>query len=428
MSDRELQSILDNSAAVIEVKDVSGRYLRINRRFEEIFGLDQSEVLGKTDYDLFPREIADLFQTNDLAVMQAAGPLEFEETAPHQDGPHNYISIKFPLFDDAGAMYATAGILTDITDHKRAEEKMRDSEELFRSIFENSQIGIGLFKIDSQEHISNRALHEMLGYTREELSCVEQWDEIVPAEERVACAQRYAELIQGKRETDEYEQHFIRSDGRIVLGNSKFQLLRDAAGKPQCIVGLTEDITERTRAKEALQASEQLFRSVFENAQIGISILDVAMGELHTNNALHEMLGCTREDLSSLAKWDVIVHPEELHSGARRYAQLVAGERDSDAWEQRFVRRDGRLVIANGRFSVIRDGAGKPRYVLNLSEDITERKLAEEARNRAMQQVQLILESTGQGIFGIDLQGNCSLINRAACELMGYTPEEVLGR
>src|SRR6516162_6085070 len=268
----------------------------------------------------------------------------------------------------------------------------------------------------------------MLDYTGEELSRLDQWDAIVPKEDRDACGRRYAELVEGKRETDEYQQRFIRRDGRIVLGNGKFQLLRDTAGKPQCIVGLTEDITERTRAKEALQASEQLFRSVFENAQIGISILDVALGELHTNNALHEMLGCTREDLSSLAKWDVIVHPEELHSGARRYAQLVAGERDSDAWEQRFVRRDGRLVIANGRFSVIRDGAGKPHYVLNLSEDITERKLAEEARNRAMQQVQLILESTGQGIFGFDLQGNCSLINRAACELMGYTPEEVLGR
>jgi two-component system sensor histidine kinase/response regulator len=92
----------------------------------------------------------------------------------------------------------------------------------------------------------------MLGYSGAELSCVERWDEIAPQEERAVCAQRYAELIQGKRERDEDEQHFIRRDGRIVLGNGRFQLLRDATGKPEYIVGLTEDITEHKRTQEAL--------------------------------------------------------------------------------------------------------------------------------------------------------------------------------
>src|ERR1700739_3839700 len=99
MSDRELQSILDNSTAVIQVKDLSGRYLRINRRFEEIFGLDRSEILGMTEHEFVPQEMADRFRANDLEVMRTGQPLQFEETAPHQDGLHHYISIKFPLFD-----------------------------------------------------------------------------------------------------------------------------------------------------------------------------------------------------------------------------------------------------------------------------------------------------------------------------------------
>jgi PAS domain S-box-containing protein len=107
MSDRELQSILDNSTAVIRVKDVSGRYLRINRRFEEIFGLGRSEIFGKTDHELFLREVADRFRANGLGVMQTARPLEFEETAPHKDGPHDYISIKFLLDNDAGMVCAS---------------------------------------------------------------------------------------------------------------------------------------------------------------------------------------------------------------------------------------------------------------------------------------------------------------------------------
>ena len=430
-NERLFRSIFGNSQIGISFFNIDGQAIFTNRAFQEMLGYSEEELsrLEKWDEIIHPEERVAGAERYSQLVQGKREKDEWEQRFVRRGGRIVVANARFSVIRGTdGKPQYVASLTEDITEKKQAEEKLREREQLFRSIFEGTQVGIGVYKIDTNEHFSNRALHEMLDYTGEELSRLDQWDAIVPKEDRDAYAQRYAELVEGKRETDEYQQRFIRRDGRIVLGNGKFQLLRDTAGKPQCIVGLTEDITERTRAKEALQASEQLFRTVFENAQIGISILDAATGEFHTNSALHEMLGCTREDLSSLAKWDLIVHPEELHSGARRYAQLVAGERDGDAWEQRFVRRDGRVVIANGRFSVIRDGAGKPHYVLNLSEDITERKLAEEARNRAMQQVQLILESTGQGIFGIDLQGNCSLINRAACELMGYTPEEVLGR
>jgi len=157
-----------------------------------------------------------------------------------------------------GKIIGAVVTVIDVAERKRAEEKVRTSEQLFRSIFENSQIGIGLFKIDRHEHVSNRALHEMLGYSGKELSRVEQWDEIVLPEERITFAQRYAELIHGQRETDEYEQHFIRRDGRIVLGSGRFQLLRDASGKPQYVVGLTEDITERRLAEVELRRAKEI--------------------------------------------------------------------------------------------------------------------------------------------------------------------------
>src|SRR6516162_6284187 len=86
MSEQELQSILDNSNAVIYVKDTDGRYLRINRRFEDLFGVSRTEVFGKTDYDLFPREMADRYHTHDQEVMRVAQSLEFEEIASQEDG------------------------------------------------------------------------------------------------------------------------------------------------------------------------------------------------------------------------------------------------------------------------------------------------------------------------------------------------------
>jgi two-component system sensor histidine kinase/response regulator len=186
--------------------------------------------------------------------------------------------------------------------------------------------------------------------------------------------------------------------------------------------------TRAQTVKNGPQASEQLFRSVFDNAQIGISFFNIDGQAVFTNRAFQEMLGYTEKELSQLEKWDEIIHPDERVSGAKRYAELVQGKREKDEWEQRLVRRDGRVVVTNARFSLIRDAAGKPQYVTSLTEDITESKRAQEERNRVTQQVEMLLECTGQGIYGIDLQGNCTFINRATCEMIGYGPKETLGR
>src|SRR5580704_6641626 len=558
MSDRELQSILDNSTAVVQVKDLSGRYVRINRRFEEIFGLDRSQILGKTDHDLFPKEIADRFRANDVEVAQTGRPLQFEEIAPHKDGPHDYISIKFPLFDDLGLVYATAGIFTDITDRKRAERRLRDSEQLFRSVFENNQIGISFFNIDGHAVFTNRAFQEMLGYTEKELKHLEKWDELIHPDERVSGAKRYAELVEGKRDKDEWEQRFLHRDGRIVVTNARFSLVRDAAGKPQYVTSLTEDITEskrareernrvtqqmqmllqstgqgiygidlqgsctfinratcemlgyrpeealgrnmhelihhhkpdgspypveecpfyralkkgegcradteviwrrdgsaiaveyssfpileegritgavvtvvdvteRKRAEEKVRASEQLFRSIFENAQVGISLYSVSGAQYFTNRALRKMLGYNHDELSAVEKWSRIVHPDERVSEAERHSALLEGKSDGDAWEQRFVHSDGRIVNTSRKVSVLRDATGKPQYILNMTEDVTERLQSKEALQASEQLFRSIFENAqiGIGVFKIDKRELSP--NRALQEMLGYSEKE-LGR
>jgi PAS domain S-box-containing protein len=120
-----LQAIINNSNAVIYVKDLEGRYLLINRRFEELFHFDREEIVGKNDYEIFPGKTADDFRAVDQRVLAAGTVLEVEEVAPHDDGPHTYISIKSPLSDTKGVPYAVCGISTDITRRKRDENEIR---------------------------------------------------------------------------------------------------------------------------------------------------------------------------------------------------------------------------------------------------------------------------------------------------------------
>src|SRR6185312_963187 len=104
-SEGQLQGILDNTTAVVYLKDLDSRYLLINRRYEELFSVTKAEVIGKTDYDVFPKYVADALRAADRKVLKAGHAVEVEETVPHKEGPHTYISVKFPMLGSSGEPY-----------------------------------------------------------------------------------------------------------------------------------------------------------------------------------------------------------------------------------------------------------------------------------------------------------------------------------
>ncbi|WP_437834539.1 response regulator [Sorangium sp. So ce1153] len=131
-----LRAIIDNSTAMVYVKDLQGRYLLINRRFKQLFHATAEPIVGRTDHELFPPEQAETFRSFDRRVLEAQEPLETEEVLPQDDGMHTYISVKCPLFDAQGEPYAVCAISTDITERKRAEEereRLLASEQAARS-------------------------------------------------------------------------------------------------------------------------------------------------------------------------------------------------------------------------------------------------------------------------------------------------------
>jgi PAS domain S-box-containing protein len=121
-SESRLHAILDNSPAIIFLKDLEGRYLLVNRQFETVFHKTHDYIKGRTDAELFPAMQAAAFRANDIKVLHAGVSMEFEEVALHDDGPHTSIVVKFPLRNADGDIYAVCGIVTDITERKKAEE------------------------------------------------------------------------------------------------------------------------------------------------------------------------------------------------------------------------------------------------------------------------------------------------------------------
>ncbi|WNG44834.1 AAA family ATPase [Archangium minus] len=133
-SQRQLQSIIDNTPALVSIKDSQGRFLLVNRRFERLFGVTAEQLIGKSDEDVFPKELAEEFRAHDREVLAAGRALEWEEEMPHEDGPHTYLSVKFPLKDATVASYALCSISTDITERKRMEVAERFLAEASREL------------------------------------------------------------------------------------------------------------------------------------------------------------------------------------------------------------------------------------------------------------------------------------------------------
>ena len=148
---REITSILKYTPAVVSIKDIEGRYLLVNSRFEELFGVKNEAVRGATDYDIFPRDMADRFRVQDQEVLKKDRSHQVEERIPQTDGIHTYLSVKFPVYDESGHPRGICGIATDITQVKKAQDRLR---RLSGSIMTNQE---------KERSAIARELHDELG-------------------------------------------------------------------------------------------------------------------------------------------------------------------------------------------------------------------------------------------------------------------------
>ena len=243
-SDQLLQAIVDNSATIIFLKDLQGRYLLVNRRYEELFHITKANVLGRTDHDIFPREIAEQFQANDRRVLDAAKPFAVEEYAPHGDGIHSYISVKFPFSAPDGRITGICGIATDITERKQLEAVSRH----LAAIVESSDDAIVSKDLNGIVTSWNKGAERIFGYLAAEI--VGRPVSILAAPDRLdEMPQILAKIRQGQR-VEHYETRRRRKDGTIIDVALTVSPVCDAAGEIIGASKIARDITAQKRFEQ----------------------------------------------------------------------------------------------------------------------------------------------------------------------------------
>ncbi|MFQ4146436.1 PAS domain S-box protein [Chlorogloeopsis sp. ULAP02] len=207
-SEQRFHVFMNNSPTVGFMKDVQGRYVYVNQRFEDIFQVKLADIRGKTDFDRFPIEVAQELSQHDQVVLSTRQTTELEETVPTPDGTlHNWLVFKFPVWDSAGQLFL-GGVAIDISDRKRAEEELRHLSKALESAVE------GISQLDRQGRYLkvNPAYASMLGYQSEEMIGME-WQLIVYPEDREKLSAAYQQMLTNGK--SEVEARAVRKDGSV---------------------------------------------------------------------------------------------------------------------------------------------------------------------------------------------------------------------
>ena len=264
-SEQLLRDIADHTSAVIYVKDLEGRFLFVNRQFEEIFGLENNKIIGRTNHDLFSKEFADAFRVNDLQVLEKNAILEYEEQAPQKDGVHTYLSIKLPLLDQRGRPYATCGISSDITERKRSERLVREFDEQLRTALTTSDRGAWTWSRQNRLFCWSQQVDGLLGITDSPRPRSEQeWLGFIHAHDRNAAAETLRRAREGHSTTFVMHHRLQNDDGtpRWLIWDG--DIIRDESGTPLHIVGVVRVASpappQGTRAENALSESTRRTR------------------------------------------------------------------------------------------------------------------------------------------------------------------------
>ncbi len=425
-----LRMIIESIPARVFWKDRDLRYLGCNSNFANNAGFsDPGQVVGKDDFAMVWREQAELYRADDRQVM-ASGHPKMNITEPQTTPAGNTIWLstsKVPLMKADGEVFGLLGVYDDVTERKDAEEALRESEERYRLIAENTADVIWTLDIATLRFTYvSPSVERLRGFTAEEVLAQPFAAGLTPDSlHRVVAhlAASLAALAAGDQSarTSTIEADMPTKDGGVVRTEVVATALCDGSGQVTSVLGVTRDITERKRAEAALRESEERYRSLFEQSPLGIYRTTPDGRILVANPALLQMLGyASMDEVGSLNLEDTGFQPEYPRHLFKAAIERVGEVRD---FETTWTTKDGRRAYLRHTARQIRDADGRSVYYEGIVEDVTAQRRGEEERRRLVAAV----EQASETMVITDTEGRIEYANPAFERTSGYTREEAIG-
>ncbi|MEG3837300.1 PAS domain S-box protein [Microcoleus sp. MON2_D6] len=392
-SEERFRATVEQAAVGITHPDATGRYLRVNQKFCEIVGYTATELLSRTWMDVtYPEDIdADLEQNKKLFAGKIDS-FKMEKRLLHKDGTVVWVNITVSLIKEplSGAIYNVV-VTEDISDRKKTEAALKESEERFRQLAENIESVFWMVNVQPQEIIYiSPAYAKIWGRSCADLYAYGRFfTESFHPEDRDRVIATFTKQMESEKDI---EYRIFRPDGQIRWIRARAFPIRNQAGQVYRIVGIAEDISESKQAEKTIRESEERFRQLAENIQDSVWLMSAEFTDLlYLSPAYEQIWGRSREELYAdplkMMEW---VHPEDKILLEEAMGRVLQGE--STNTEYRIFLPEGTIRWVCDRAFPIYDESGKIYRIAGIGEDISDRKLTDARIQAALREKEVLLK------------------------------------
>jgi PAS domain S-box-containing protein len=439
-SEERFRLFMRHSPTIAWIKDEDGRHIFLSETYEKRFGVRLADWRGKTDAELWPPEVAAQFRHNDLAVLASNQAIQVTEQTANPDGSLcHWLNSKFAFADSTGRRYV-AGIGIDITERKAAEEELRRWSVDLRQrveartkeisdLYNNAPCGYHSLGPDGTVLQMNDTELNWLGYSRAEVEGrMRLWD-FMPPDTQERFHQRFAEFQQQSGwMTNEWEVRSRGGETRCLLVNS--EVVRDGQGNFLRSRSTALEITEHKRLERIVAESEDRLRRLFDSSRDAIVLIDTNGRCLDCNPAAVQMYGAA-DRAEVLARGPMGLTPERQPNGdlsgpafaAHLAAAIAKGSHQCEWWHQR---KDGTVFPTEVSISFV--DIGGERVIQGTLRDVSERRAFIDRLQESGQRLRDIINTVPGWVWEIDEHFRYSFCSPQCRALLGYEPDDLIGR
>jgi PAS domain S-box-containing protein len=420
---REWKATFDAAKDSIILTDGEFRIVQANLAASQLFGGPLDQIIGKTCWQLIHGTD---YPPRDCPLEKAKTTKKHEEIELYLPQKDVWVTASVdPVFDQQGNLSGAIHIIKDITDRKKAQEALQESEQKFRTIFDNTSDGMFLFDLEAKKFsMCNNAWLQMLGYTQEEFMNL-AIEDLHPKEDLPFIYLQIEEFAKGRKGIRN-DIRFKRKDRSIFFTDLSPDLIT-LDGKRHILIAI-KDITERRRSEELLRKERDRAQKYLDVAGVMFVAIDAEQRVGLINKKGCEILGYTEEEIIAKNWFDNFL-PERIKEDVKGvFNKLLCGEADApEYYENPILTKNGAERLIAWHNTILRDDKGKVIAALGSGEDITERKQAEEALRESEEKYRDLFENVREAIITVDLNGNIADVNKLA-EEYGFKREELKGK
>jgi PAS domain S-box-containing protein len=400
----------------------SGAFLRVNSTL--------CRMLGHTEPELLAESLPDLVEDERLehALRDGEASLQIETPMRHGAARPVVALVSATLVRDIrGEPHYYVCQVLDMTERYEAQADLAANEAKLAEAQQIARMGSWEWEIASDRVTWSDELYRIYGVRADdEPGSYGSYLDKVHADDRARVG-RVIETALTERRPWSLDYRIVRPDGDLRMIHARGEIVLDENGRPAVVHGTCQDVTENHRVEDQLRAAEQLFRRAFDDAPIGMALIDLDGRWLRLNRSLCQMLGRSEQQLRT-TELNELSHPEDRRLDRPLIKELLAGRRRSFAIEKRYLRADGTMVHALVHVSLMHGDGERPLYFLCQLVDITERRRAEAERKASEERLQAIIDNSPALIIVKDTRHRYLLVNRRWEELFGVRADQAIGR